>query len=61
MPLQSDSIINRWVDNSPRAGEILRFRAQKDIEEKQKTRKALEKARSLRKMKEYEAQQLLIE
>ena len=37
-PLDSDSIVNRWVDDSPRAHIIQRLRDQKDQEEKTRER-----------------------
>jgi hypothetical protein len=38
MNCDSDSVVNRWVDNSPRADEIVKLREKKELEEKTKAR-----------------------
>jgi hypothetical protein len=47
-PLDSDSVVNRWVDNSSRAASIERMRERKEMEEKTRIRVALENKRKRR-------------
>lgn len=48
-PLDSDSIVNRWVDESPRAQFIDRVRLQKEYEEKARLRISAENRKKRRK------------
>ena len=40
MPCDSESVVGRWVDNSPRAEQIAVFRAQKEVEDRARARQA---------------------
>ena len=46
--MDSDSVVNRWVDNSSRAASIERMRERKELEEKTRMRIALENKRKRR-------------